>query len=138
MVTPVPVAADMRIKEGTKVENHTCGVDGVTPGDVMYLDTTTKKYLKAINTSEAAAHARGIAMNYADTDEMVVIVPHGGVILSDTSLWDPGKIYMVGDAAGQMFENNDIGSGDWATMVGFAHSATEFKVHIEVGGFALA
>lgn len=121
MAAIAPVTADFRLGTGAKVSLGTAG-EAIDAFELLYLKSSDNKYWLAVNSSEEAANATGIAVQSAAVDEPVAYVPltKGVYIKSASALWTDLDVYIVGDTAGQMMDAADAGAADYVTIVGVA------------------
>lgn len=119
-ITPANLRLGAAVSSAIGVAGET-----VSPADFVY-QAGSGKYMKAINSSAAAAAATHFCTTYAALDGNVGLVALGGGAYLDVSsaTFAQGKTYVTGDTAGQMFLAGDISTGDFVNIVGVAASTT--------------
>lgn len=106
-----------------------CG-EAITAGNWVYRDASDGNLLKKlVNTSLAAAQAYGVAMGGAP-DNGAVVVQKSGTI-NGTATLVVGEHYFASATAGSQEPSADVGSGDFATHLGQAPTATSFEIDIQ-------
>lgn len=129
-------AANVVAGSDAVVEHGLAGAT-VTAGQWVYLDSATGKYLLAdSNSATAAARTpRGVALNGAADGQPLAIAKGGSVTIGGTLT--AGVAYYMSDTPGGMCPVADVGSGEYATVLGVATSATVLKIDIQASGVAL-
>lgn len=109
----------------------------ITAGQVVYLDTATRKYLKADSNSatDAANRARGIALNSASLNQPLTVQKTGDITIGATLT--PGEPYYLSDTAGGICPKEDVGSGEEISFLGLAKSASVLTIDIQSPGVTL-
>lgn len=121
-----PTAANSQTKLVTAGE-------ALTQGEVVYYDSTTKKYFKAdADLSAAASTAVGIALTPAGIDAPCVIQTGGDINVGATLT--KGELYCVSATAGNIAPFADLGSGDWICFLGVAKSTSEIVLSPQYRG----
>ncbi len=115
------------------------GIAGETiaAGKVVYKDLTTGKYQLADNNAgaEAARKPRGVALNSASLDQPLMIMKSGDVTIGGTLT--AGTTYYLSDTPGGICPLADVGSAEYACIVGIAKSTTVLALGIQYSGVAL-
>ncbi len=100
----------------------------ITPGEQVYKNASTLKWTPGVNTSEAAAAARGIAVSEAAADGQRVVVQVGGsLVLGAGAAPAAGTTYYVG-GAGELVPEGDLGTGAWVTPVCIGSGSNAVKI----------
>ncbi len=132
VITAANVLADATAsqKEGT------AGV-AITAGQVVTLDPTTDTYKLADSNSATAAlrSPAGVALHAAAIGQPLNIAKAGPVTIGATLT--PGVAYYLSDTPGGICPVADVGSGEYATILGIATSASVLKLKIQESGVAL-
>lgn len=129
-------AASVVAGTGAVVEQGTAGAT-ITAGQAVYKDSTTGKYALA-DSNSATAEARvprGIAMHGASLNQPLAIQRAGPITIGATLT--AGVAYYMSDTPGGICPVADIGSGEYATLIGIATSTTVLNVDIQASGVAL-
>lgn len=79
-------------------------------------------------TSEQSAMAIGVCVGSAQSDQFVAIAANGVLNLQAIALQE-GGIYCAGPG-GSIMRYEDLGSGDYVTIVGVAVSESQLKLNI--------
>lgn len=107
--------------------------EAITQGHALVRDTSTSKYAKAINTSEATAVVAGIALTKTSADgDKLFVVTSGPLIIGATLV--PGETYFLSDTAGGIMPSSDLSTGDWVTRIGQALTTTLLQLDISPYG----
>jgi hypothetical protein len=132
VITPGNVVAGAN---ATKVQG--IAGEGVTAGQAIARDSTTRKLLRADNNA-ANADLRtpiGIALHAASLDQPLMIQTEGDINLG--AALTVAAPYFLGDALGGICPVADLTSGEFVTSLGIASSASNFKMKIHVSGAAV-
>lgn len=135
--------ADLTITAANVVKGSSASVDRgtagetITAGKVVYLNESTNKYMLADSNSAtvAARSPDGIALNGASTNQPVAVVQGGPVTIGATLT--AGVAYYLSDTPGGICPVADVGSGEYATVIGIATSASVLDVRIVESGVSL-
>lgn len=129
--------------------NVVCGADPtkehgiagatITAGQVVYRDATTRKYLLADSNSATAAvrQPRGIALHGASDNQPLTIQKSPGDITIGATL-TAGVTYMLSDTPGGICPLADVGSGEYACIIGIAKTAAVLSLGINYSGATLS
>lgn len=131
VITPASVLAtgDTSTRQGSAGE-------ALTAGKVVYLDSATGTYKLADSNGAAALRSPvGIALNGASAGQPVMIALSGPVTIGATLT--PGVACYLSDTPGGICPVADVGAGEYATVLGFATSATVLNLKIQESGVAL-
>lgn len=132
-VTPAQV-----IPESDAVVEHGIGGEAIDPGEQVYLDATDNKWKLGVNSSEAAAEARGIAVSQCLADgQRVSVQTGGGLDLGAAAGAAQGVPYFVSGTAGKLAPLADVASGDYVTAVCIGKGANAVDVRPWRTGIAL-
>lgn len=108
----------------------------ITAGQTVYLDSDGVYQLADSNSATAAARVpAGIALNGAADGQPLTILTRGQVTIGATLT--AGVVYYQSDTPGGICPVADIGSGEYATIVGIAVSTSVLDVRIVASGVAL-
>lgn len=99
--------------------------EAVTQGMPGYL-SSSGKYMKAANTSEAAAECDGIFMTPAGANGYSVIAKGDGAYINLGATLTVGTTYAV-SGSGAICPIADVGSGEWKTTLGEGYSSSLLK-----------
>lgn len=117
----------------------TSGIAGetITAGQMVYRDTTTHKFMKADSNSATAAARTpiGVAMHGASLNQPLMVQTDGDVTIGATMT--AGVAYYLSDTPGGICPVADVGSGEYACVVGIAKSTTLLALGIKASGVAL-
>ncbi len=108
--------------------------EAITQGQPVYLDPTTKKYLKAdCNSATAVARqATGIALNAASLNQPLAVQKSGSITIGGTLV--AGNPYYLSSTAGGIKPAADIATGDYICLLGLAASTTVLNIDIQFPG----
>src|SRR5688500_3774536 len=109
----------------------------LTAGQALYKAAATGLWLKA-DSNSATVEARtpsGIALNGAAINQPVRGLTSGPVPLGATLT--AGVAYYLSDTPGGICPVADVGSGEYATLIGIATSTSVLDVDIQASGVAL-
>lgn len=109
------------------------GVAGatITPGQAVYKDETTEKWLLADSDSATAAAnaAGGIALNGAALNQPLVVQRGGDLTIG--AVLTPGAAYFLSNTPGGICPDADVGAGENVCLLGLAKSAAVLAVGIQ-------
>lgn len=130
-ITAANVVADsMAVKEaGTAGET-------IAAGKAVYKSSTTGKFMLA-DSNSATAEARvpyGIALNGASDNQPLVVLKSGDITIGATLI--AGASYWLSDTPGGICPDADVGSGEYASVLGIAKSTSVLNVGIKASGVA--
>jgi len=129
-ITPGNVVA------GSDAVINRSGIAGetITAGQPVYLDSATKKFLKAdCNSATAAARqAGGIALNGASLNQPLAVHKSGSLTIGGTLV--AGNPYYLSSTAGGIKPAADLATGDYICLLGLAASTTVLNVDIQFPG----
>src|SRR5215471_18976460 len=131
-ITPTSVVAGAN----AATEAGTAGAS-ILAGKTVYKDPSTKKYLLA-DSNSATVEARtplGIALHAAENGQPLKILKAGDITIGATLT--AGVAYYMSDTPGGICPVADVGSGEYATIIGMAKSTTVLAVAIQASGVAL-
>lgn len=135
-VTPANVLAGSNAKKILSTAGET-----ITAGQPVVLDPTARKYVKA-DSNHATAALRvpsGIALNGASLNQPLQVQAGDGQPSDITigATLTPGTTYYMSDTPGGICPLADVGTGEYATIIGIAKSATVLSLGINASGVAL-
>lgn len=110
----------------------------ITAGQVVYRDSSDGKYklADADSATVAARSPRGIALHGASDGQPLDILRSGNITIGATVTG--GVAYYLSPTAGGICPVADLLTGDYATFLGIATTASVLKINITESGFALA
>lgn len=129
-------AANVVAGENAVKETGTAG-ETITAGQTVYLASATKRWMKA-DSNSATAEARtprGIALNGGGSGQPIAVQVKGSITIGGTLT--AGVAYYQSDTPGGICPVADVGSGEYATIVGIATSTTVLSIDIQASGVAL-
>lgn len=108
----------------------------ITAGQTLYLDSTDNTLkLADCDLSVAAATCVGIAVSGGAAGQMVVFQKGGRLTAGGTLT--KGLIYVVSNTAGGIMPSADLSSGEYASILGVAESASVLKMNLFNSGIAV-
>lgn len=118
------------------IERGTAGAT-ITAGQVVYLESSSGQFKLADcdHATAAIRSPRGIALHGASSGQPLKVLRSGSVTIGATLT--PGTTYYLSPVAGGICPLADVASGDYATIVGIAASASVLKVQFLESGVAL-
>ncbi len=107
----------------------------IAPGQPVYLDSAAGTYKLADADAAATADVKGIAVNYADSGDTLVICQSGSMDIGATLV--TGVIYVVSNTAGNIMPSADLTSGEFSSILGIATTTSKLKLGLQVSGVAV-
>ena len=109
----------------------------VTAGQVVYQDTSDKKYKLADADAQATAVAAGIALNDAAANQPMEIQTEGNIDVGGTLV--KAEILIVSVTAGNLSRSTatDSITGKYMTSLGICTATNVLAINIQVGGIAV-
>jgi len=119
-------------------EQTAVGVAGetITAGQVVYLNSTTGKLMKADADTAAESVCKGIALNGGALNQPIKYQYGGEITIGATVA--VGTVYVVSATAGGIAPLADLTSGDYVSILGVASTAARIKLNIFNSGIAVA
>jgi hypothetical protein len=116
---------------------HGAAGEAITAGQVVYQNSTTKKWMLADNDSATAAvrQAQGIALNGASDSQPIAVQKSGDITIGGTLT--AGVSYYLSATPGGMAPYADILAGDYVVLLGMSKSTTVLALDISYTGVAL-
>ena len=114
--------------EGTNIQFG----ETITPGKIAYLHTDNKYYI-ASNDDSAKQNASVFVTQGGETDSYGVGIGTKGAEVDVGGTLVPGDPYMLG-ASGAIIPVADLGTGDYATLVGIAKTTTNMLINFHATG----
>lgn len=135
-MTDISITAANVVKgSGANVEHGTAGA-AITAGQTVYRDANGKYQLADSNSATVIARVpRGIALHAAAANQPLAI--HMGGPLTIGATLTAGVAYYQSDSPGGICPVADVGSGEYATIIGIATSASVLSVDVKASGVAL-
>jgi hypothetical protein len=120
---------------GAVKESGTFGAT-ITAGQSVYRDEADKKYKLADSNSATPAvrETRGIALNGGSNGQPAVIQTGGTITIGATVT--AGVAYYLSDTPGGICPVADIGSGEYAGLIGMATTTGAIKLSLNYSGVA--
>lgn len=135
MADLVITAANVLADSSARIEHGTAGA-AVTAGQVVYLDAATGTYKLADSNGAAALRSpAGIALHAAGVGQPLAVAEQGPITIG--AALTAGVAYYLSDTPGGICPVADVGSGEYATILGIASSASVLKLKIQESGAAL-
>lgn len=136
MVDITITAANVAAGSDSQQERGTAGAT-ITAGQAVYKDAADGKYKLADNNSATAAVRQplGIALNGASDGQPLTIHKLGDITIGATL--EAGTTYYLSDTPGGICPIADVGSGEYAAIIGIAKSTSVLAVKINYSGVAL-
>lgn len=116
------------------IENGTAGV-AVTAGQVVYLDSTTGKYLLSDNNGTGTRSVRGIALHAAALGQPLAVQRDGDITIG-AALTAGDDLWLSGTAGG-ICPRADITTGMNPILIGVAKSTSVLTLAITDVGVTL-
>lgn len=117
----------------TQVSYRKAGAS-ISKHDVVYIDSSDANSVKPASASSASsAHAYGLALHDASTDELVLIATHGATVTVGGGLTENTR-YVVGGDAGAIEPQSGLSSGEYICELGYAKSSTSLYIDIYYTG----
>jgi hypothetical protein len=136
-MTDISITAGNVVKgSNAVVENGHAGA-AITAGQFVYLDTADMLYKLADSNGAAALRTpRGVALNSAGANQPLAIQRSGDVTIGGTLT--AGVTYYLSDTPGGICPLADVGSGEYACLLGIAKSASVLAISINASGATLS
>lgn len=129
--------ANIKAQEGASVKSYKAG-EAITPGHWVYklASTGDNRYFLADNASPETAQVAGMAVSYADANDMVQVVESGPVNMG--AILTKSEVYGLSANPGKTAPLSDLASGEYRTTVGFAKTTSIIQVAVEQTGISKA
>jgi len=134
MADIVITAANVQPRGGKTTD----GVAGatLTAGQIVYLDEVAGTYKLADSNGAAALRSPdGITLNSASAGQPIKVHKSGPIVIGGALT--AGAAYYLSDTPGGLCPVADVGTGEYATIIGIATSTTVLDVDIQESGVAL-
>jgi hypothetical protein len=128
-------AANVVAGSNAVTENGFAGA-AITAGQAVYRDTAGLYQLADSNGAAALRVPRGIALNSAGANQPLAIQRQGDVTIGATLT--AGVTYYLSDTPGGICPLADVGSGEYACIIGIAKSTTVLAIGINASGATLS
>lgn len=126
-------AANVSMTNSTEVDVGIAG-EALTPGQPVYLDESTDKWMKAESGDlQAKAKAGRIVMTPAAANARVLLASDGIVNIGATVV--PNTVYVLSATSGLLCPLADLVATDWVTIIGIANSTSTLKLTIDPQGY---
>ena len=127
-------AANVKAGANAVVKTVTAGV-AINAGQVVYQDTSDKKYKLADADALATAKVAGIALNDAATDQPLEVQTAGDIDVGGTVV--VGEVYLVSVTAGGIAPEADVLTGDYVSILGIGTVSNKLKMQILISDIAI-
>jgi hypothetical protein len=134
--------ADISVTAGNVVsgsnavtENGFAGA-AITAGQMVYRDAAGLYQLADSNGAAALRVPRGVALNSAGANQPLAIQRSGDITIGGTLT--AGVTYYLSDTPGGICALADVGSGEYACIVGIAKSTSVLAIGINASGATLS
>lgn len=134
--------ADISVTAGNVVsgsnavtENGFAGA-AITAGQMVYRDAAGLYQLADSNGAAALRVPRGVALNSAGANQPLAIQRSGDITIGGTLT--EGVTYYLSDTPGGICALADVGSGEYACIVGIAKSTSVLAIGINASGATLS
>lgn len=118
-----------------RTESGTAGAT-ITAGQAVYLDATTNSYKLADSNGAAALRTPvALALHGASAGQPLTVQKSGDITIGATLTG--GVAYYLSDTPGGICPVADVGSGEYACIIGIAKSTTVLDINIQASGVAL-
>lgn len=135
-MTDISITAGSVVKgSNALVENGHAGA-AITAGQMVYMDSSGLYQLADSNGAAALRVPRGVALNSAGANQPLAIQRQGDVTIGATLT--AGVTYYLSDTPGGICPLADVGSGEYACIVGIAKSTTVLSIGINASGATLS
>lgn len=135
MADLVITAANVIADPSATIEHGTAGA-AVTAGQMVYEDAATGTFKLADSNGAAALRSPvGAALHAAAIGQPLAICKRGPITIG--AALTAGVAYYLSDTPGGICPVADVGSGEYATIIGIASSASVLKMKIQESGAAL-
>jgi hypothetical protein len=131
-------AANVVAGAGAAISNGIAGAT-ITAGAAVYLDAATTGKWQLADSDAASAAARGqskigIALNGAALNQPIAVQTEGKITIGGTLV--AGTVYVLSDEPGGICPQEDLGEGDYVTIVGVAESTSILALAFKYSGVA--
>ena len=126
----VTIAAAVETASDTVISNVQYG-EAVSIGEAVYLKASDAKYWLAVNTAEASAAVKGIALTGNAADGYGVIATGGGVEIGTVAV---GEIYTAASTAGAIHPDTDLATTEFVSQIGIGKTAAILQIGINNTG----
>lgn len=136
MTDIVITAANVLAGSNATIDHGTAGAT-ITAGQVVYRDSSDKKWKLADNDSATAEirEATGIALNGASNGQPIAVQKAGPITVGGTLT--AGVSYYLSATPGGICPYADIASGNYVCLLGMSTSTSVLKLDITYTGVAL-
>lgn len=129
-------AANVLKGSNAVTENGHAGAT-ITAGQLVYLDTSDNKYkLADANGAAALRTPRGVALNGASDGQPLQVQTRGDITIGATLT--AGVTYYLSSDPGGICPLADVGSGEYACIVGIAKTTAVLSLGINASGATLS
>lgn len=134
MADLVITAANVIADSAARIVSGSAGA-AITAGQIVYLDPDTRTYKLADSNVAAARSPDGIALHSTGSGQPLAVAEAGSITLG--AVLTAGVAYYLSDTPGGICPVADVGTGEYATVLGVASSTSVLKLKIQESGVAL-
>jgi hypothetical protein len=133
-MTDIAITAANVVAGANATTVHGTAGEAVTAGQAVYLDPTSKKWMKADSNSATAAARQpgGIALSGAALNQPLTVQTSGDITVGGTLT--AGVAYYLSATAGGICPVADVTTGDFVCLLGLAKSASVLAISIQYPG----
>jgi len=135
-MTDISITAGNVVSGSNAVTENGFAGAAITAGQAVYRDTAGLYQLADSNGAAALRVTRGIALNSAGANQPLAIQRQGDITIGATLT--AGVTYYLSDTPGGICPLADVGSGEYACIVGIAKSTTVLAIGINASGATLS
>lgn len=136
-MSDISITAANVLKGSNAVTENGHAGETITAGQAVYLDTTTSKYkLADANGAAALRVPRGIALNGASDGQPLQVQTRGDITIGATLT--AGVTYYLSSDPGGICPLADVGSGEYACIIGIAKTTAILSLGINASGATLS
>lgn len=128
-------AGNVVSSSGAVTENGFAGA-AITAGQTVYRDSAGLYQLADSNGAAALRVPRGIALNSAGANQPLAVQSRGDINIGATLT--AGVTYYLSDTPGGICPLADVGSGEYACIIGIAKTTAILSIGINASGATLS
>ena len=122
------------VDAGGAMGNVFLASESIDTGMYVYLDSTTGKIARAVNTNETAADVYGIVLSWPAADQPGPVITSGAITVQAGAFASAGLLLVLSSTAGKCMDFGDRASGDSETIVGWTTGTDSFMLDISATG----
>lgn len=135
-MTDISITAGNVVKGANAVTEWGHAGAAITAGQAVYRDTAGLYQLADSNGAAALRVPRGIALNSAGANQPLAIQTRGDITIGATLT--AGVTYYLSDTPGGICPLADVGTGEYACIIGIAKSTSVLAIGINASGATLS